>query len=78
MRPVLSDSTFNSYTVVVVCQSVLAKVRGNYKQLSERELDVTVDKNKWLKADLYVHALLSVTVNRAVFDGGSGEFGGRL
>jgi len=33
---------------------VLSKCASNYKQLSERDINITVDTGNWLKADLYV------------------------
>jgi len=35
-------------------QSVLARCASNYKQLSERNVNISVDKHNWLKPDLYV------------------------
>ena len=47
--------------MLILVQSVLPKVRANYKRLSEREINISVDKSNWLKADLYVCTQLVVS-----------------
>ena len=43
-------------------QMALAKCASNYKQLSERDVNISVDKTHWLKADLYAVNIIFIFI----------------